>query len=681
MKDKEQGFLSSEKGQKMILMGFDGAMPYFVKRFSKEGKTPNTARLIKNGFFADAYSTPPCDTPTNWATIATGADTGVHGVTSFYIHIPGEPLDYGAQDEQRGRGQLSTYCNAEYLWDTADRAGKKCLIINYRGGWPTNMKNGIVINGDGKPVHYIGTSMRYVTPQFMRDEEQLCSVKFEKINNFEGNIKSYSSILRSEIRVESPYIEGGLTLKILIIDSEGKGYDRVFIGRLEDCCEEKQFLKIGGWTDWFEEEFKLLPGKKGKSTIYYIQVKPDSPNIKGFFRFMLKRLSPDGSEFQLFRTHIFTTLGWTYPAELGPELLKNLDLGKDFYPRVDKPLVDGALYWSVDEGREAGESLSKIDEDRMQANRLIKIIEYIQKTYGWDMCFFHFHLMDRINHHILGNLCPENPDYTESESKKSLQLYEIAYKLIDDFVGELMKRYLKKNTLFVYVSDHAAVPTWKYVRIAPALIKAGLLTYNWDQNTQKFMVDWSKTKAFPYIYPSYIWVNLKGRDPEGIVEPEEYNQVREKIIKSLMEIRDPETGECPIALALKKEDATFLFQYGERVGDVIYYLKPPYSMDGPSPKSLYYYLHQSAVEPELFGKGEVGPTTMLGDHPFYLPAARFDSFSVSPILIISGPGVRKGCEADKPVLLRDIAPTVAKLLGIPSPSQADGRVLDEALES
>lgn len=57
---------------------------------------------------------------------------------------------------------------------------------------------------------------------------------------------------------------------------------------------------------------------------------------------------------------------------------------------------------------------------------------------GWDMCFFHFHLMDRINHHLLGNLCPENPDYTESKAKESLQLYEIAYKLIDDFVGELM---------------------------------------------------------------------------------------------------------------------------------------------------------------------------------------------------------------------------------------------------
>lgn len=69
---------------------------------------PATAELIEEGVFGEALSSPPCDTPTNWTTIVTGAWTGTHGMTSFYAHIPGKPLNEGVSTLD------SRVCKAEF---------------------------------------------------------------------------------------------------------------------------------------------------------------------------------------------------------------------------------------------------------------------------------------------------------------------------------------------------------------------------------------------------------------------------------------------------------------------------------------------------------------------------------------------------------------------------------------
>ena len=83
--------------QKLLFIGVDQAIPYLLKKFLDDESLPNISNLVNNGVIGEALSCPPCDTPTNWATIATGATTSVHGATSFYMHIPGEPFELGLQ--------------------------------------------------------------------------------------------------------------------------------------------------------------------------------------------------------------------------------------------------------------------------------------------------------------------------------------------------------------------------------------------------------------------------------------------------------------------------------------------------------------------------------------------------------------------------------------------------------
>jgi predicted AlkP superfamily phosphohydrolase/phosphomutase len=127
---------------RVLLIGVDQSIPYLLNTFVNEGILPNIKNLIETGTYTEGLSCVPCDTPTNWTTIATGATTSVHGATSFYTHIPGEEFDYGAT--KRSRSQLTEFTNAEYIWDIADKNGLHSFILNYPGGWPANLNHGVM---------------------------------------------------------------------------------------------------------------------------------------------------------------------------------------------------------------------------------------------------------------------------------------------------------------------------------------------------------------------------------------------------------------------------------------------------------------------------------------------------------------------------------------------------------
>ncbi|MBD3186023.1 hypothetical protein GF325_04260, partial [Candidatus Bathyarchaeota archaeon] len=93
---------------RVLLVGVDQAILHLIVKFTSEQALPCISRLIKGGVLAEAFPCIPCDTPTNWTTIATGAPTAIHGSTSFYTHVPGEPFELGLK--QRSRAQLSRWC-------------------------------------------------------------------------------------------------------------------------------------------------------------------------------------------------------------------------------------------------------------------------------------------------------------------------------------------------------------------------------------------------------------------------------------------------------------------------------------------------------------------------------------------------------------------------------------------
>ncbi|MFC1938098.1 alkaline phosphatase family protein [Chloroflexota bacterium] len=82
-------------------------------------------------------------------------------------------------------------------------------------------------------------------------------------------------------------------------------------------------------------------------------------------------------------------------------------------------------------------------------------------------------------------------------------------------------------------------------------------------------IDWSQTKAYGMGKEGMICINLKGREPWGIVEPgQEYEEVRDEIIAKLRQITNPETGKVADIKVFKKEEV-YHGQYFRSAPDIL----------------------------------------------------------------------------------------------------------------
>ncbi|MDH5440103.1 MAG: alkaline phosphatase family protein, partial [Candidatus Bathyarchaeota archaeon] len=440
---------------------------------------------------------------------------------------------------------------------------------------------------------------------------------------------------------------------ILVIDSNGLGYDKVIIARDKDAAKPLAVLEPLEWSGWIYEDLEKSPLREAQARFDFREL--PTGVFKGYFRYKLMALSPDAGVLKLYRTDIFMTSQWAYPENLCEELIENVGPFMEGLELTTPTLAHGD--WET--------YLESVD---MQVDWQIKAAAYLKEKYDPDLLLVQIHTQDAINHQLSGAIDEANPEYNPAEAEKAWERFARTYEDVDHLVGGIIASCADEETLIVLVSDHGAIPVYKLAWVGVPLMRNGLLTYVKDIGTGETVIDWSRTKAFPWR--TYIHVNLEGREPNGIVKPEDYERVREEILQAIYGMRDPETGECPIALAVRKEDAEMLGQWGERVGDVIYYLRPGYTdvdLDRDRARNL-------SVE-ELMNLKDVQPTREICAHHQFLPTTTYGGMAIRAVFIMKGPRVKKGYRRRTPIWQVDVTPTIAYALGIPEPAQSDGKVV------
>ena len=162
------------------------------------------------------------------------------------------------------------------------------------------------------------------------------------------------------------------------------------------------------------------------------------------------------------------------------------------------------------------------------------------------------------------------------------------------------------------------------------------------------MIKWNETKAY-YQEGSegIITINVKDREPEGVVDPDDYDGVRGTIIKKILEFRDPETGEKVIEFAKRGEE---MYNNGDYIPDIIIYPKEGYKFAGGFSKS------GSVVEKERERNGE---------------------HAIDGIIALYGRSV-KNTEIEAKVY--DVTPTILWALGLAHSNSFDGKILREAFK-
>jgi predicted AlkP superfamily phosphohydrolase/phosphomutase len=195
-----------------------------------------------------------------------------------------------------------------------------------------------------------------------------------------------------------------------------------------------------------------------------------------------------------------------------------------------------------------------------------------------------------------------------------------------------------------------------------------------SEQSMLWFVDWSKTKAYS-MGLGKIYINLKGREPQGIVEPEDYEAVLDEIIEELEAYTDPSTGDRVVKKVYKREEIFSGNFWKEGETDFQFY-RP----DGEKFKEHRYTEGFADLYIGFYPKYRVSWQTSLGgveDETIVPNNQKWsgDHVSVDPSEV---PGVfmsNKKLRGSTAPNLHDIVPTILSLYKVKVPEKIDGQPL------
>jgi predicted AlkP superfamily phosphohydrolase/phosphomutase len=279
------------------------------------------------------------------------------------------------------------------------------------------------------------------------------------------------------------------------------------------------------------------------------------------------------------------------------------------------------------------------------------VAKHLLKTKPWDFFMMVEMGTDRIHHAFWSHMDPASPRYEPGNRFESaiLEFYEYC----DREVGEILSL-LPRDTTVLVVSDHGARSLTGGICFNEWLIQNGYLALRQypDKPTpmNQLEIDWSRTKAWgDGGYYGRLFMNVKGREPQGVIEPADYEKVRDELVAGIESITDPS---------------------GRNIGTRAY-----------KPQDIYREVRN--VAPDLmvyFGNLDwrsIGTVGSRSIHTFENDTGPDDAnHDWHGIFMMKTPaGTAQPTGEQQGLRLYDVAPTVLKLSGIAPPPEMIGRSL------
>jgi len=171
------------------------------------------------------------------------------------------------------------------------------------------------------------------------------------------------------------------------------------------------------------------------------------------------------------------------------------------------------------------------------------------------LCAVVFDGTDRIQHMFFRYMSEDHPANRGKDTERFKGAILQLYKRADDLLGRTMK-FVDDNTVLFVVSDHGFAPFKRGINLNAWFVEKRLMIPKNGSTVGRFFdrIDWSKTKAYTFGLGG-VYINLKGRERHGIVEPgDEYRSIKRQIINELTGLKDPETGETGILRVYDSEE-------------------------------------------------------------------------------------------------------------------------------
>ena len=332
-----------------------------------------------------------------------------------------------------------------------------------------------------------------------------------------------------------------------------------------------------------------------------------------------------------------TKSDYTYPSEFKHEITK----------------VVGDYILDVREFR-SDKKDSILKEIFEMTRKRFQLARYLVAEKEWDYFMMVEIGVDRIQHAFWACVDRTHRNYHAGNCHENAILDY--YRLIDAEIGELLK-FSDKNTAVFVVSDHGAQKMEGSICINEWLIREGYLRLFEMPKTPtpfaRLKVDWSNTKAWgDGGYYSRIFLNLRGREPQGIVDANEYDRLRSELIEKIEAIPD---------------------EKGRLIGTKVFRPEELYkTRNGVAPDLMVYFGNLAWRSAGTVGRDSI--------HTFENDTGPDDANHGQHGIFIAMPPGGKGGTGPLPGLeIQDIAPTILKILDLPIPDDMEGKVVQEVI--
>lgn len=636
------------RARRVVVLGLDGLDPSLARRWMDEGALPHLDRLRREGGFRPLGTTWPAMSPVGWSTFATGVDASGHNIFDFLTrdkltHLPtlsstrlrrAPERKFGPLRLPAGGHPFESLKRSKPFWTTCAEAGVATSILRVPITFPPDRFGGKLLSAMCVP------DLRGTQGTFTEFSEPQTAATGPGVATTTGGVRL---LLKAAGRPDvftgalpgpdAPDGQGSLTVTVTV------SVDRAARRATFTLGAETFTLGPDAYSDWIAVAFGR--GTQQAHGICRVRVTSFAPR----FTFYVTPLHIDPAR---------PAVPISNPPHLAMALAKlhgpyaTLGLAEDTWALNERVIDEQAFL----------EQAYAIHEERRR-----QFLHALDRTPEGVVSVV-FDATDRIQHMFFRYLDPEHPANRGKDVTKHKDAIFDLYRRADALVGETRAR-LRKGDVLLVASDHGFKQFQRGVNLNTWFRENGYLYLKSDPANgplpaipegTRFEVadiDWPRTRAYTNGLAGF-YLNVKGREHEGCVEPGEVPALKRELIDRLRGLPDPGRGGQEAITELWAGEDVYHGPYRENGPDVIVGYKPGYRADW-----------DAAVGAVSGAAISDNTRSWSGDHcmdPRQVPGVLFSSVPFA---------------ATRPNLV-DLAPTVLDLLGLPRPAHMTGRsVFDE----
>jgi predicted AlkP superfamily phosphohydrolase/phosphomutase len=614
--------MAARTARRVVVVGLDGFDPKLVEPLLAAGALPNLSRLRAEGGYAPLRTTYPAQTPVAWSTFATGANPGRHGIFDFVRRNPSTYMpDLSLTRFERKAAYLPPRAvnlrQGTPVWTLLSAAGIPSSILRCPCTFPPDDIRGRMLSGMGVPDLRggLGTSTLYTSQSGVKAEEN------EQVLHV--TVDADGAVRTRLVGPRNPAGQSDFATDVVLEPDRARR--RVVVR--SDGQPKVLEVRESEWSPWLKVRFKtgLLQ------------------SVSGIVRFYLVRLQP---VLELYAS----------PVNFDPETPLFPISAPAGYARELARQV-GTFYTTGMVEDHGGLNNGRLDESAFLA-QCAGIMAERSAMLGFELdrlseglLFCLFDTPDRVQH-MFWRFRDQQADHPDAADLA--RAIDDQYRACDRMLGDVLAR-AGDDTLVVALSDHGVGNFRRGVHVNTWLHDQGLLALapgvrpGEEAGDLLRRVDWARTRAYA-LGLSGIYLNLKGREGQGIVGPDDVPTLTRTIAEGLVALTDSQHGRAPVRSVLSRGQL-YAGPYADESPDLVVNFADGYRVSWGT-----------ALGAVPSGHFEDNVKKWSGDH-------LMDPSLVPGVLFMNRPFRGEGAG------LEDLAPTILGALGVPTGPDMEGASL------